>query len=615
VGGAPGNDTPGGSHAGAAYVYAHSGTTWTLQQELFASDGSPDDNLGSAASISGDTLAVGAPNDDTPGGTDAGSAYVFVRAGTTWTEQPQLLAPDGTPSDGFGSAVSVSGNTVAVGAPRADDPQGALAAGSVHVFRDSTFAADLAVTKTDGQQVAIPGQSVTYTITVTNAGPDAAHGAVLLDTLPPELVGATWTCSASAGSACAAAGSGSIDDTLSVLVGGTATYTVTGTVDPAATGFLLNTATVSGVTDPDPSDNSANDGDTLEPQTDLGVTKTDSADPVSPNDPLTYTVTVNNAGPSTATAVTLTDALPAGVTFVSSSPGPPTCNLGGATLTCTLGVMAAGSPTTVTINVTVNPTAGGILVNTASVTGGEPDPNASNNSAFAATAVGHRAGELTHGMEALYDLAAHPGPVADEDVYRISQKPYSSYEVIVDATSGDIGAAGPLLERIGADGTTVLQGSVAVGTGSSRSLRFRNSTAQEIEGEAVRIRSAGCGTDCGPDDVYRIRVYETTYAVPRFNNAGTQITVLVLQNPTNDAISGEAYFRIASGALVAVHPFSLGPKAALVLNTAALPGAGGVSGTIAVAHNGGYASLVGKTVALEPSTGFSFDSPLEPRPK
>ena len=103
--------------------------------------------------------------------------------------------------------------------------------------------------------------------------------------------------------------------------------------------------------------------------------------------------------------------------------------------------------------------------------------------------------------------------------------------------------------------------------------------------------------------------------MPRFNNAGTQITVLVLQNPTNDAISGEAYFRIASGALVAVHPFSLGPKAALVLNTAALPGAGGVSGTIAVAHNGGYASLVGKTVALEPSTGFSFDSPLEPRPK
>jgi uncharacterized repeat protein (TIGR01451 family) len=617
VGGAPGNDAPGGTHAGAAYVFVRSGTAWTLQQTLSASDGAPDDNLGGSASISGDTLAVGAAHDDTPGGVDAGSAYVFVRSGTTWTEQqPKLVAPDGTADDAFGTAVSVSGNTVAIGAPQADGPQGAVSAGSAHVFRDSTPVADLAVVKTDGLTVAVPGQSVTYTITASNAGPDTAHGAVLLDTLPPELVGATWTCSASAGSTCTAGGSGSIDDVFNLLVGGTLTYTVTGTVDPAATGFLINTATVAGVTDPNPADNSATDGEPLEPQADLGVTKTDSADPVSPNDPLSYTVTLTNAGPSDATAVTLTDALPAGVTFVSSSPGPPTCTLAGATVTCNLGVLAAGGTGTVTINVTVNAGAAGILVNTATVAGGEPDPNASNNSGSAATAVGRREGELTHGMEAVFDLAADPGPVADEDVFRINQKPYSSYEVVVDATSGDIGAgSGPLLQRIGPDGSTVLQDSVAVGTGPSRSLRFRNSTANEVEGEAVRIRSAGCGTDCGPDDIYRIRVYETTYAVPRFNNAGTQITVLVLQNPTSYTISGEAYFRVSSGALVAVHPFILSPKAALVLNTSSLPGASGVSGTITVAHNGGYASLVGKTVALEPSTGFSFDSPLEPRPK
>jgi uncharacterized repeat protein (TIGR01451 family) len=615
VGGAPGNDGPGGLHAGAAYVYVRSGTTWTQQQELFASDGSPDDNLGGAASISGNTLAVGAAHDDTPGGVDAGSAYVFVRSGATWTEQPQLLAPDGTANDAFGSAVSVSGNTVVVGAPQADDPQGALSAGSAHVFRNPTTPADLAVAKTDGLTVAVPGQSVTYTITVSNAGPGAANGATILDTLPLELVGATWTCAASPGSTCTAGGSGSIDDVFDLLVGGTLTYTVTGTVDPAATGFLINTATVGGITDPDPADNSATDAEPLQAQADLGVTKTDSADPVAPNDPLSYTVTLTNAGPSDATGVTVTDALPAGVTFVSSSPGPPTCNLAGATLTCNLGALAAANTATVTINVTVNASAGGILVNTAVVSGGEPDPNASNNSASAATAVGRRDGELTHGMDQLYDLAANPGPVADEDVFRINQKPYSSYEVVVDATSGDIGAAGPLLQRIGADGSTVLQNSLPVGAGFSRSLRWRNTSASEVEGEVVRIRSAGCGTDCGTDDVYRIRVYETTYAVPRFNNAGTQVTVLILQNPTNDPISGEAYFRITSGAPVAVHPFSLNPKATLILNTATLPGASGVSGAIAVAHNGGYASLVGKTVALEPSTGFSFDSPLEPRAK
>ena len=613
VGGAPHHDAAGGQDAGGAYVFVRSGTTWTEQQKLFASDGAFDDGLGSSSSVSGNTLVLGALRDDTAGGPDTGSAYVFARSGATWTEQPKLLAPDGLADDQFGHAVSISGNLVAAGAYADDLPDG-VDAGSAHVFRDSASTADLAVTKTDGLTTATPGQSVTYTITVSSAGPSPATDAVVLDSLSPALVGATWTCSASAGSTCAAGGSGSIDDTVTLLLGGTVTYTLTATIDPAATGVLVNTASVTGVTDPEPADNTATDFDILTPEIDLGVTKTDSADPVSPNDPLSYTVTVTNTGPSAGTAVTLVDTLPAGVAFVSSTPGPPVCNLAGGTLTCDLGTVVPATTTTVTINVTVNPTAAGILVNTATVSGAEPDPNASNNSATASTAVGSRDGELAHGSDFVFDLAAGPGPVADEDVFRIGQKPYSSYEVRVENTSGDIGAgSGPLLERIGPDGTTVRQGSLAVGTGSARSLRWSNTTASAVEGESIRVRSASCGTDCGPDDIYRIRAYETTYASPRFNNAGTQITVLVVQNPTNLPISGEAYFRVASGALVASHPFSLGPKATLVLNTSGLPGAAGVSGAITVAHDGGYADLVGKTVALEPATGFSFDSPLEPR--
>jgi hypothetical protein len=266
--------------------------------------------------------------------------------------------------------------------------------------------------------------------------------------------------------------------------------------------------------------------------------------------------------------------------------------------------------------VTVSALASGMLVNTATVSTNATDPDPTNNSASAATAVGPRDGELAHGTDALFDLAALPGPVADEDVFRIEQKPHSSYEVVVDATSGDIGAgAGPFLDRIGPDGTTVLQLSRPVGAGPSRSLRWMNTTPEEIEAETIRVRSASCSTDCGPDDVYRIRAYETTYAVPRFNNAGTQITVLVLQNPTNYPIAGDVYFGVASGAQVAVHPFNLGPQATLVLNTATVPGANGVSGAITVAHDGRYGDLSGKTVALEPATGFSFDSALEPRPK
>jgi uncharacterized repeat protein (TIGR01451 family) len=613
VGGAPDHDTPGGQDAGAAYVFVRSGATWTEQQKLFASDGAFGDNLGWSASISGSRLVVGAILDDTPGGPDAGSAYVFVRSGTTWTEQPKLLAPDAAAADQFGQAVSASGNLLAVGVPGDATPDGADA-GSVHVFRDATLVADLAVTKTNGLFEVVPGQAVTYTITASNAGPSDAPNAILLDTLSAALSGATWTCSASAGSSCSAGGSGSIDDVVSLLVGGIATYTLTATVDPGATGYLVNTATVTGTADPNPADNSGVDVDALTPETDLGVTKTDSPDPVAPNDPLIYTVTVANAGPSDATGLTLTDNLPAGVTFVSSVPGPPTCSLAGATLTCALGALAAGSTTVLTINVTVNGSAPGILVNTATVSGGEIDPDPSNNTASAGTAVGRRDGELSHGTDEVFDLAADPGPVADEDVFRIEQKPYSSYEVLVEATSGDIGpGSGPSLQRLAPDGSTVVQTSVPVGAGPSRSLRWMNNTAGEVEGETVRVRSASCGTDCGPDDIYRIRAFETTYAVPRFNNAGTQVTVLVLQNATNHPISGEAYFRVPSGALVASHPFSLAAKGTLVLNTAGLPGATGVSGTITIAHDGGYASLVGKTIALEPATGFSFDSPLEPR--
>jgi hypothetical protein len=276
--------------------------------------------------------------------------------------------------------------------------------------------------------------------------------------------------------------------------------------------------------------------------------------------------------------------------------------------------LAAGGNAAVTINVTVN--AMGVLVNTAIVSGSQSDPNPANNSASATTTVRGSQGELAHGAAAVHDLAAQPGPLADLDVFLIGQKPYSSYEVVVDATSGDIGVgAGPFVQRIGPDGTTVLQDSSPIGTGSSRSLRFRNTTAAEVDDQTVRVRSAGCGTDCGPDDVYRIRAFETTYSIPRFNNAGSQVTVLLLQNPGDYLIAGEIDFWSVTGASLGMEPFSLPPRSTLVLNTATVAGVGGQGGTITVINDGRYGDLAGKTVALEPSTGFSFDSPMRPLPR
>jgi hypothetical protein len=218
--------------------------------------------------------------------------------------------------------------------------------------------------------------------------------------------------------------------------------------------------------------------------------------------------------------------------------------------------------------------------------------------------------ELVHGSDQIHDLGALAGPAADQDWYGIHQKAYSSYEVVVDATSGDLGT-GLALDRVDSGGT-VLSTSTSSGVGFSRSLRFANTTAVPNGGEFVRV-TASCGTNCTASDQYRIRAYETTFAVPRFNNAGSQVTVLVVQNPGDATVTGTVYFWNTGGTLLGSAPLSLAAKETLVLNTATVAGVAGQSGAITVAHDAGYSGLAGKAVALEPSTGFSFDTPMVAR--
>jgi choice-of-anchor B domain-containing protein len=219
--------------------------------------------------------------------------------------------------------------------------------------------------------------------------------------------------------------------------------------------------------------------------------------------------------------------------------------------------------------------------------------------------------ELAHGFDAVYDLAALPGPVSDQDWFRLGQAAYSSYEVMVDAAGGD---TSPLqLQRMGPDGVTLLQAAPDAGPGEARSLRFENATGGVITDQRIRVASGGCGTDCGADDVYRLRAYETTGSIARFNNSSSQVTVIVLQNAGAETVAGNFWFWRLDGTLAASLPFSLDPHAQTVVNTSTLlPGEGG---SITVSHDGPYAGLSGKAVALEPGTGFSFDTPLDYREK
>ena len=126
-------DSTTASQAGAAFVYILNGGVWTQQAVLLANDGAVADKFGYSVAISGDTIVVGSYNDDSPL-SNAGSAYVFIRSGTTWTFQQKLTGGDSTADDQFGNSVGIQGETIAVGANFADLP-GNSEAGSVYIYR------------------------------------------------------------------------------------------------------------------------------------------------------------------------------------------------------------------------------------------------------------------------------------------------------------------------------------------------------------------------------------------------------------------------------------------------------------------------------------------------
>ena len=119
---------------------------------------------------------------------------------------------------------------------------------------------------------------------------------------------------------------------------------------------------------------------------DLRITKTDSPDPVTVGQVLTYTINVSNLGPQTATQTEVTDRLPANVDFISAQVGNQNCARNGRTVTCQVGTLG-GSGSEATITIRVRPRRAGTLTNTAEVDSVENDPVAANNTATATTTV------------------------------------------------------------------------------------------------------------------------------------------------------------------------------------------------------------------------------------
>jgi len=130
----------------------------------------------------------------------------------------------------------------------------------------------------------------------------------------------------------------------------------------------------------------------------------------------------------------------------------------------------------------------------------------------------------------------------------------------------------------------------------------------------ARLRG-GSGLAWSANDEYTIELTNTTLFAPRFNNTGLQVTVLVLQNATTDAVAGSIDFWSAAGALLHGETFEIAPRGVLTLNTSSIAAANGQSGALSISHDAGYGALTGKAVALEPATGFTFDTIVAPLPR
>jgi uncharacterized repeat protein (TIGR01451 family) len=247
--------------------------------------------------------------------------------------------------------------------------------------------ADLSVTKTDNLDPVVAGASVfTYTITVSNAGPSDSANVSVADSLPSGV--SYLAATPSAGSCSLVGGSVVVCSLGTVTAEASQTVRIRVVVNAPTTGLLSNTVSATtNTTDSNSANNTDTEGTTVTTSADVRITSMlDIPDPVAAGRILTYTITIGNSGPSTASGVTLTDAIPAGVSFRAVTATQGSCS-GTTTVTCSLGTIHPGNTAQVVVSVNVLPSTTQNIQNTATVSANPPDPLGTNNSASTITVV------------------------------------------------------------------------------------------------------------------------------------------------------------------------------------------------------------------------------------
>jgi uncharacterized membrane protein YtjA (UPF0391 family) len=217
-----------------------------------------------------------------------------------------------------------------------------------------------------------------------------------------------------------------------------------------------------------------------------------------------------------------------------------------------------------------------------------------------------------HGAEQVHDLGGLPSTASDQDWFQVQTHPLSSYQFVVDGLTGDLDLAASAVQRLGTTGILIEQSTVSDGGGVLSLAWLKAEGATETN--FVRVHAASCASACTAADRYRARFYDTTYTVSRFNNSGTQTTVLLVQNVTATNCTVQLAFLDPQGTRIFVLPgTNFSARSLAVFDTSVL--AAGQSGSVRVAHTCGYGGLAGKAVSIEPATGFTFDTPFLHRPR
>ena len=285
---------------------------------------------------------------------------------------------------GASTAASPANNTATVSSATPDPNTANNSATAALTINTS---ADLVITKTAATNPVVAGTAQSYTIKVVNNGPSDAVGVKVSD---PAVTGLTLSSASPTQGSCTIT-AGAVNCLLGTVgVNSTVTITVQGSVGSAtAPGTLTNTATVSSDTpDPDSATNTVSTPVTVNASADVSLSKSASPSTIVAGTNVTYTLTATNTGPSQALGVSISDPLPANLTFVSSANG---CTAAAGTVTCPVGTLTSGQVVTRSFIALAGPDLVGTVINTATVSATTPDPNVTNNTASTSSATGQQA--------------------------------------------------------------------------------------------------------------------------------------------------------------------------------------------------------------------------------